>query len=64
MKLPVAILMGASGFDLSTMAEDVYEDAIADIVGPEAMISEPALIKVFVVHWCIIKETQTRFCRI
>ncbi|KAI0698154.1 S-adenosyl-L-methionine-dependent methyltransferase [Cytidiella melzeri] len=33
------------GFDLSTMAEDVYNDAIVDVVGPESVASEPFVIK-------------------
>jgi hypothetical protein len=28
------------------MAEDVYEDAVADVVGPDAMISAPYVVKV------------------
>ncbi|KNZ73314.1 Protein arginine N-methyltransferase 3 [Termitomyces sp. J132] len=33
------------GFDLSTMAEDLYEDAIVDVVGPNTLLSEPCTIK-------------------
>ncbi|EPT00251.1 hypothetical protein FOMPIDRAFT_1023851 [Fomitopsis schrenkii] len=33
------------GFDLSAMGTDVYEDAIVDVVGPEAVLSEPYTIK-------------------
>ncbi|TDL19665.1 protein arginine N-methyltransferase [Rickenella mellea] len=33
------------GFDLSSMAKEVYEDAIADVVGPESMVSEAVIIK-------------------
>ncbi|KAG6828288.1 hypothetical protein H0H93_014970, partial [Arthromyces matolae] len=38
------------GFDLSTMAEDLYEDAIVDVVGPNTMLSDPCTIKV-VIFW-------------
>ncbi|KAG2127388.1 S-adenosyl-L-methionine-dependent methyltransferase [Suillus cothurnatus] len=33
------------GFDLSVMANDVYEEAIVDVVGPDSMASEPYLLK-------------------
>jgi protein arginine N-methyltransferase 3 len=33
------------GFDMSTMADDLYDEAIVDIVGPETMVSEPQIIK-------------------
>ena len=33
------------GFDLSAMAEEVYEDAIVDVVGPETVVSSTAAIK-------------------
>ncbi|KZT11802.1 S-adenosyl-L-methionine-dependent methyltransferase [Laetiporus sulphureus 93-53] len=33
------------GFDLSAMGNDVYEDAIVDVVGPETMLSEYCMIK-------------------
>lgn len=35
-----------TGFDLSVMAEEVYEEAIIDIVEASAVISEPCVIKV------------------
>ena len=34
------------GFDLSTMASSVYDAATVDVIGPDAMISEPYVIKV------------------
>jgi protein arginine N-methyltransferase 3 len=34
-----------AGFDLSAMAEHVYNDAVVDVVGPEAMISAPYAVK-------------------
>lgn len=34
------------GFDLSTMAGSLYDEAIVDVVGPDAIISEPYVIKV------------------
>ena len=40
------ILTRRPGFDLSAMAVDLYEDAIIDVVGPHAMLSEPYVIKV------------------
>ncbi|TFK40493.1 protein arginine N-methyltransferase [Crucibulum laeve] len=33
------------GFDLSAMADDLYDDAIVDVVGPETMLSTPFAIK-------------------
>ncbi|KAK0201522.1 protein arginine N-methyltransferase [Desarmillaria ectypa] len=33
------------GFDLSTMADDMYDEAIIDVVGPKAIISTPHTIK-------------------
>ncbi|KAH7928744.1 protein arginine N-methyltransferase [Leucogyrophana mollusca] len=33
------------GFDLSTMAKDLYGEAIVDVVGPDSMVSAPYLIK-------------------
>ncbi|KAG6902411.1 hypothetical protein C0995_000337 [Termitomyces sp. Mi166 len=33
------------GFDLSTMTEDLYDDAIVDVVGPNTLLSEPCTIK-------------------
>ena len=28
------------------MAEDVFDDAIVDVVGPESLLSEPVVVKV------------------
>ncbi|ESK84801.1 protein arginine n-methyltransferase 3 [Moniliophthora roreri MCA 2997] len=33
------------GFDLSTMAEDIPEEAIVDVVGPHTMLSDPYTVK-------------------
>ncbi|PCH40423.1 arginine N-methyltransferase 3 [Wolfiporia cocos MD-104 SS10] len=33
------------GFELSAMANEVYDDAIVDVVGPETMVSAPYTIK-------------------
>ncbi|KAH9073434.1 S-adenosyl-L-methionine-dependent methyltransferase [Lactarius deliciosus] len=33
------------GFDLSVMGEDVFNDAVVDIVGPDTVMSEPYMIK-------------------
>ncbi|THH21417.1 hypothetical protein EW146_g166 [Bondarzewia mesenterica] len=33
------------GFDLSAMAEEVYDDAVVDVVGPDTMLSEAFPIK-------------------
>jgi len=33
------------GFDMSTMAHGVYDDAVVDVVGPETMVSKPHVIK-------------------
>lgn len=35
-----------SGFDLSEMGHDTYNDAIIDVVSPESVLSEPYLLKV------------------
>lgn len=37
------------GFDLSAMADDLYEEAIIDVVGPDTVLSAPYVIKVEVV---------------
>ena len=34
------------GFDMSAMAEDLYEDAIVDVVSPESLVCEGVVIKV------------------
>jgi len=34
------------GFDLSTMGEGLYDEAIIDVVGPETMLSQPYTVKV------------------
>ncbi|KAF9046251.1 protein arginine N-methyltransferase [Panaeolus papilionaceus] len=33
------------GFDMSAMAENLYDEAIVDVVGPEALLSRPATVK-------------------
>ncbi|KAG6804832.1 hypothetical protein H0H92_002084, partial [Tricholoma furcatifolium] len=33
------------GFDLSTMAEGLYDEAMVDVVGPNTLLSEPCVIK-------------------
>ncbi|KAJ7505877.1 S-adenosyl-L-methionine-dependent methyltransferase [Mycena galericulata] len=33
------------GFDLSTMAKDLYDEAIVDVVGPDTLLSAPYIIK-------------------
>ncbi|RDB14874.1 Protein arginine N-methyltransferase 3 [Hypsizygus marmoreus] len=33
------------GFDLSAMADDLYDEAIVDVVGPNTMLSEPYTVK-------------------
>ncbi|KAI0345573.1 S-adenosyl-L-methionine-dependent methyltransferase [Trametopsis cervina] len=43
------------GFDLSTMADRVYEDAIVDVVGPDSVKSAP-----FVIKDLFLKEITTR----
>jgi hypothetical protein len=34
------------GFDMSAMKEEVYGEAIVDIVKPESLVSDPVIIKV------------------
>lgn len=34
------------GFDLSTMAKDLYDEAIVDVVGPDTLLSAPYTVKV------------------
>ncbi|KZT35410.1 S-adenosyl-L-methionine-dependent methyltransferase, partial [Sistotremastrum suecicum HHB10207 ss-3] len=38
------------GFDLSSMAEEVYDDAIIDVVPEESLVSDPTTIKTFDLH--------------
>ncbi|KAF8627470.1 hypothetical protein AX17_006282 [Amanita inopinata Kibby_2008] len=33
------------GFDMSMMAENLYEEAIVDVIGPDALLSEPYIVK-------------------
>ncbi|KAF9068611.1 S-adenosyl-L-methionine-dependent methyltransferase [Rhodocollybia butyracea] len=33
------------GFDMTTMAEDLYDEAIIDVVGPQTMLSAPCVVK-------------------
>ncbi|KAG6866179.1 hypothetical protein C0991_007729 [Blastosporella zonata] len=33
------------GFDLSTMAEELYDEAVVDVVGPNTLLSEPVAVK-------------------
>lgn len=40
------IRLAYQGFDLSTMADGLYDEAIVDIVGPDTIVSEPYAIKV------------------
>lgn len=35
-----------TGFDLSEMGKDVFNDAIIDVVGSDTVMSEPYMIKV------------------
>lgn len=35
-----------TGFDLSAMATELYDEAIVDVVGPEALLSKPYPVKV------------------
>lgn len=34
------------GYDMTPMADEVYDEAIADIVGPEEMLSQAVVVKV------------------
>ncbi len=34
------------GFDLSPMADEVYNDAIVDVVGSDSMLSDVVVVKV------------------
>jgi protein arginine N-methyltransferase 3 len=34
------------GFEMTPMAEEVYAEAVIDVVGPETMLSAPQVIKV------------------
>jgi protein arginine N-methyltransferase 3 len=44
--MPLSQVITFPGFDLSAMGDDLYNEAIVDVVGPEAMVSEPYVIKV------------------
>ncbi|KAI0088626.1 S-adenosyl-L-methionine-dependent methyltransferase [Irpex rosettiformis] len=41
----IAFWSDVYGFDLSAMAEHVYDDAVVDVVGPESLASAPVVIK-------------------
>ena len=49
------------GFDLSTMSGELYEEAIVDVVSPEAIFSKPYVVKVNTVtvstHTTVADET-------
>ena len=36
----------ATGLDMSVMAGSIYDEAIVDVVGPQSLLSEPAVVKV------------------
>lgn len=38
--------MASLGFDMSAMKEEVYGEAIVDVVRPETLVSNPVMIKV------------------
>ena len=40
------ILGGTQGFDMSAMKEEVYGEAVIDVVKPGTLVSDPAIIKV------------------
>lgn len=42
----VSDVLLCTGFDLSAMGEEVYLDAVVDVVGPESLVSDPCAIKV------------------
>lgn len=42
----MGVLKQTLGFDLSTMADGLYDEAIVDVIGPDALVSEPYVIKV------------------
>lgn len=44
--IPVNLFDCRLGFDLSAMAEDLYGEAIVDVVGPNTIYSAPYPIKV------------------
>ncbi|KAA1472227.1 S-adenosyl-L-methionine-dependent methyltransferase [Dentipellis sp. KUC8613] len=46
---------GSTGFDLSAMGEEVDEEAIVDVVGPDTVLSEPCTVKDL-----IIRDITTR----
>jgi type I protein arginine methyltransferase len=46
------------GFDLSVMAENTFDEAIVDVVGPETMLSAPYTIKVGSTFWFKIHTTD------
>jgi protein arginine N-methyltransferase 3 len=45
-RCPVITQIGVVGFDLSVMADGLYDEDIVDVVGPDAIVSEPYVIKV------------------
>jgi type I protein arginine methyltransferase len=44
------------GFDLSIMANDLYDEAIVDVVGPETLLSKAYPIKVSLGFCCYPKH--------
>lgn len=51
------LIIGLSGigFDLSTMAAGMFDDAIVDAVGPEAIVSNAYVIKVHILHLTFVE---------
>ncbi|KAJ7874239.1 protein arginine N-methyltransferase [Mycena olivaceomarginata] len=47
------------GFDLSTMSQDLYDEAIVDVVGPETILSTPSVVKDL--HLGVITPRQLDF---
>ncbi|TFY77813.1 hypothetical protein EWM64_g6197 [Hericium alpestre] len=48
-------------FDLSAMAEEVYDDAIVDVVGPDSMVSEPYTVKLdFTAPFTLVSTAERR----
>ncbi|KLO06976.1 S-adenosyl-L-methionine-dependent methyltransferase [Schizopora paradoxa] len=44
------------GYDMSPMAEEVYDDAIVDVVGPETLLTEPVIIKDIDISTATVKQ--------
>ena len=48
------------GYDLSTMAAEVYDDAIVDVVSPDTLIADTVQVKVSPVSYLPVSQRSHR----